>query len=729
MPALIGIILAIVAIVWVVKGFIYVASQPVIFLSLGMLGAGCIALYGKHLLDIATAKRKEEVAHEVALVNAAEVWGTPPSVEQALTHLDYLYHYTCTERNITPLRTNALEAILPEFGRLYEKEFPPQPPAPSSKKLIDLQHTYNVFYDTCVQALVNLTQKIDREFVVEPTNALFTILYNTLNEHDVDLDKVPPCKWYSWKSLNMPVALHAMASAFDRTKLEAVGLFNWNEPMSPEDKAGPEPSPPWHATEMSEVNEYKRAKKEHEKRVEYERECEVIYQQPFRNTPLWDFTYSCIPLSTYVGLDIPHRTRFAHTTMLATTGAGKTQTLQHMLLHDFEEVKRGDASVILIDSQGEMIPRIAGLSLFAPGGELHGKLTLLEPSARHPLALNLFSSPIDPTMLDEEEQQEYFNTVVERVKYIFDTIFPAKLTGRQAVPFRYLTELMLTIPGAHLGTLQNVILDGIAKYRSYIDDLPSGTKRFFYEQFDPPKLSKSDRPLNPFEGARTELSWRVQAVESERNFASMFMQSQNKLDMFTEMNDARVILINTNQKFLREYSAPFGQYFLSLIKQATLSRGAPGVKKLPCFVYVDEFHEYCADDPNIVVMLKQARKYNVGLILATQEPQTLSMDVQRAVGQSATQMKGYTEQGNYDTAVWDITVQRIAQTPIQVRVPVGQMEALPRMSDDDYAKLKREMIDRYSVSPQHAPAAVQDNQPSSLPAPRTLQPQREEWGE
>jgi hypothetical protein len=51
-------------------------------------------------------------------------------------------------------------------------------------------------------------------------------------------------------------------------------------------------------------------------------------------------------------LPIPESSRFEHTLLLAGSGHGKTQTLQHMIALDLPEVAKGNCSVIVIDSQG-----------------------------------------------------------------------------------------------------------------------------------------------------------------------------------------------------------------------------------------------------------------------------------------------------------------------------------------------------------------------------------------
>jgi hypothetical protein len=59
--------------------------------------------------------------------------------------------------------------------------------------------------------------------------------------------------------------------------------------------------------------------------------------------------------------------RFKHMYVLAGSGHGKTQTLQYLIAtHDLQEIAAGKRSVIVIDSQGEMIDKLLHLAELAP---------------------------------------------------------------------------------------------------------------------------------------------------------------------------------------------------------------------------------------------------------------------------------------------------------------------------------------------------------------------------
>jgi hypothetical protein len=109
--------------------------------------------------------------------------------------------------------------------------------------------------------------------------------------------------------------------------------------------------------------------------------------------------------------------RFSHAWVVATTGSGKTTLLSALINEDLDKVKRGEASVIVIDSQNEHLGKyLPHLARFAEGGDLYGKLIYLAPDLRHPLALNIFDFT-GYGKLDPNEQLEMLNTARDMLMF------------------------------------------------------------------------------------------------------------------------------------------------------------------------------------------------------------------------------------------------------------------------------------------------------------------------
>ena len=82
----------------------------------------------------------------------------------------------------------------------------------------------------------------------------------------------------------------------------------------------------------------------------------------------------------------------------------------------------------------------------------------------------------------------------------------------------------------------------------------------------------------------------------------MFSHPRSKLDLFSELNAGKIILINTAKDLLKENGTEiFGRFFIALIAQAAQERAVlPERQRLPTFVYVDEAADYF--DRNIGVI-------------------------------------------------------------------------------------------------------------------------------
>jgi type IV secretory pathway VirB4 component len=103
-------------------------------------------------------------------------------------------------------------------------------------------------------------------------------------------------------------------------------------------------------------------------------------------------------------------------------------------------------------------------------------------------------------------------------------------------------------------------------------------------------------------------------------FERMFSNPRSKLDLYTELQSSKVILINTDKDLLKDKRTEmFGRFFIAMLLQSAQERAAlQRENRLPVFCYIDECHDYIANDTNITTLLDQARKMNIGLVLANQ---------------------------------------------------------------------------------------------------------------
>lgn len=329
-------------------------------------------------------------------------------------------------------------------------------------------------------------------------------------------------------------------------------------------------------------------------------------------TPLLELFDVQVPFS------IPEELRFEHTHMIAGSGHGKTQTLQFHIARDLEDVDRGDKSVIVIDSQGDLIRTILKADLVDPD-----RIVLIDPEdILWPVCLNLFSVGQERLAgYDPVERERLTNSIIELYDFVLGSLLSAGMTQKQSVVFRYVTRLMFHIPNATIHTLRELMEPGGAEaYREYIDQLSGTAKRFFETEFEGKE----------FANTKQQVLRRLYGILENQTFERMFSHPQSKLDLFTEMNQGKLILINTSKSLLKEQGTEiFGRFFIALIAQAAQERATiPDWERLPAMVYIDEAQDYF--DRNVAIILAQARKYRVGMVLAHQYLGQLEPKLQEA---------------------------------------------------------------------------------------------------
>ncbi len=326
----------------------------------------------------------------------------------------------------------------------------------------------------------------------------------------------------------------------------------------------------------------------------------------FGGTPFDDFLLAPVPLR------FSYEDRFSHMHVVGGSGAGKTTLLRNLIQHDLAAAD--PPALVIVDSQGDLIPKLAHLAQFAPaGGRLSDRFLYITPKdIDHPPALNLFD--LNRTRLAGYEavaKEQVIAGVIQTFDYLFAGLLGADLTAKQGVFFRYIARLMLALPETmgRNATIFDMIdlMDDPAPYRDAIASLPPIQRHFFERDFQ----SKT------FTQTKEQIRYRLQAILENPTIARLFTSPHTKIDLFTELNRGSIILVDTAKDFLKGASSHFGRIFISLVLQAVLERAAiPEAERKPAFLIVDEAASYF--DTNIDDLLTEARKYKLGCVFAHQ---------------------------------------------------------------------------------------------------------------
>jgi hypothetical protein len=426
------------------------------------------------------------------------------------------------------------------------------------------------------------------------------------------------------------------------------------------------------------------------------------------NTPLEGFFRSELPFA------IPFPARFEHTHVIGGTGQGKSQLLQFLIHHDLVRAKGDNRSVIVIDSQGDLIRTVSQLQYFA--GALADRYVMIDPTdIEHPVALNMFDfnrsrlsgyGPLD--------REKILNATVELYEFFFGALLGAELTQRQGLIFKYLARLLIEIPGATIHTLRELMENGEA-FVPYMEKITGASRSFFATRF----FDAS------FRETKKQILARLWGVLSNTALERMFSHKESKVDLFDLMNSGKIIFINTAKDLLgQDGAAIFGRFFIALISQAAIQRSAiPAHERNPCFVYIDEAQDYF--DENIGNLLTQARKYKVGLVLAHQSLDQLGPELRGSVLANTTiKFAGGVSAKDATTVANELrtepefvlaqkrgqkqthfacAVRNYTGTALSISIPLGFVESLPTLDPIDAEYLQEVNRAQYSAPPEVLP--------------------------
>jgi hypothetical protein len=416
------------------------------------------------------------------------------------------------------------------------------------------------------------------------------------------------------------------------------------------------------------------------------------------------------PFESFFNLEVPFTlpfdARFEHTHIVGGSGHGKTQLLQLLIASDLDE-QRG---LCVIDSQGDLFKNIAHLRL------PREKVILIDPNdLEYPVALNMFDIRLDA--YSGVEREKILNGTIALYEYIFGALLGAELTQKQGIIFKYLARLMISIPGATIHTLCDLMEHG-ERFKGYMQQLEGTPRRFFETQF----FEKS------FVQTKKQIAYRLYGLLGEPTFERMFSHRRNKVDLFEAMNNGKIVLIHTAKDLLKKDGCQIlGRFFIAMIAQAALQRATLSPEeRRPFFVYIDEAYDYF--DENIEDLLNQARKYKVGLILAHQNldqlPQKLeatlmaSASIKFVGGVNSSDARAFAKEMRCDAdflqsmrrypdhTEFACFIRNHTPKAVRLSVPFGVMEDLPKASEEDYQILLGENRERYGEPRAEAPVEV-----------------------
>ena len=309
----------------------------------------------------------------------------------------------------------------------------------------------------------------------------------------------------------------------------------------------------------------------------------------------------------YMNLDDRRR----HMYIIGKTGTGKSEFLKEMILQDIE----AGNGVCAIDPHGEFIEDI--LELMPP--ERAEDVIYFNPSdLERPMGLNIMEA--------YSEEQQHF--VVSSVIGLMYKLYDPHRTGIIGPRFEHaIRNAMLTIMARKGGTfieLVRILTDAkfVEEMLPYVKD--PVVKRYWTDQIaqtsDFHKSEVLDYIVSKF--------GRFVTNKTMRNIIG---QVESAFDFRKAMDEKKIILCNLSKGILGEEDAKFlGLILVPKVLTAAMSRqDVPMSQRQDFFLYVDEFQNYATED--FAVILSEARKYRLSLIVANQFIGQIDEEIKNAV--------------------------------------------------------------------------------------------------
>jgi hypothetical protein len=303
--------------------------------------------------------------------------------------------------------------------------------------------------------------------------------------------------------------------------------------------------------------------------------------------------------------------RRRHMYIIGKTGTGKSEFLKEMILQDIE-AGRG---VCAIDPHGEFVEDL--LQLMPP--ERAEDVVYFNPSdLERPMGMNMME-------VDNEEQQHFVvNSIISLMYKLYDPHKTGIIGPRFEHAIRNAMLTIMTKKGTTFIELVRILTDPkyVDEMLPYVKD--PIVKRYWTDQIaqtaDFHKSEVLDYIVSKFGKFITNKTMR-----------NIIGQSESSFNMRKLMDEEKIFLANLSKGVLGEEDAKFlGLILVPKVLTAAMSRqDIPMDQRKDYYLYVDEFQNYATED--FAVILSEARKYRLNLIVANQFVSQIDEEVKNAV--------------------------------------------------------------------------------------------------
>ncbi len=323
----------------------------------------------------------------------------------------------------------------------------------------------------------------------------------------------------------------------------------------------------------------------------------VSFRQQDSQVTLFDNVHQGISQPVRIGLS----DRFRHMFILGQTGTGKSTFMESLVLQDI----RAGRGVGVIDPHGELVDSIIGK---IPEQRIEDVILFDLLDTEYPIGFNLLQ------WWDLKER----DLLIDELYTSIDRIYDMRTTGGPIFEHNFRGMLGLLMGNKPRENFTATILEFISCYqneefRSWLADTTDDNHALeFVEELETSRGDVSIQNLSPY------ITSKFSRFINDTTIRRIVGQSHTSFYFDDIMNNRKIFLIKLGKgRYGANMSALIANQLVSRFKLAAMKRGemAPEERE-PFFLYVDEAHNLPRE--NFMELLSEARKYKLGLVLATQ---------------------------------------------------------------------------------------------------------------
>lgn len=333
--------------------------------------------------------------------------------------------------------------------------------------------------------------------------------------------------------------------------------------------------------------------------------------EPPLNLPTEDCTYfsETIFRDRQVRFGIKKEDRRRHMYMIGKTGSGKSTLAQNMFIDD---MRRGYGAAYLdphgdaIDFLMDFVPpeRIKDVVIFNPG------------DSNHPVAFNPFE------VIDPSQRNLIASGLLDVFKKYFENSWGPRLEYLLMNSFLTLLE----VPRTSLLSVIRLLTD--MDYQKYIVDQINDDvmKDFWRREFA--QMATNPRLITE---AISPIQNKVGQFLNNSTIRNIVAQPVSSIRVDEIINEGKIFFVNLATGRIGESnSALLGAMIISQLQFAAMRRvDKPEEERPDFFVYADEFQKFATD--SFAIILSEARKYRLNLIMTHQYIEQMPLTVKNAI--------------------------------------------------------------------------------------------------